>query len=525
MNVTEWLPDDGGNNQLHIPALTIDPTPCGGVTPVLDIQAVGYSYSTVEIDAIADGVVTVSGLSRPGNGFTPRVRALRSPELLDDMGSFWVAADTLTIYMIPPAGEGIGEVRLATTYYGIEAMEGVGAFRVENFALSCYRLHGVRLNHGEPTIEDCAVTGVGANGVHVEQFNDSHTVVNPILRRLTVRSVGENGIFCGVGDRRNLATTMVDAESGFGINALVESCDVSAWALKKSHNYRGISLAGEDPGNWAGDYAGNRLYGYRCMARRNHVHDGIAIGIFAGGLSQIIDSNLVARVCTRQADAGGIYGAGANPTNGAHRIVWNRVVETADVSGYELTNPFTFCVYLDDLCSYNLVEGNEFAGFTYGGFSNQGRGNMWRNNKIAMSAESRFAFRTQGNIIADVNAAPYEEESATSVYSIPSRQADLNPATFVAATFAEIGVGDPSSLNPASKAWRLPIQHFIGNDVQLFGQELAESCELLYNVTNGVFGTSETGYWNALSAWSTGAASTVVPPVVEDPPTGVPSTR
>ena len=260
---------------------------------------------------------------------------------LDRPGEWYVDQETGTLYFWPPGriDEAKVEVSMAP---GLFILKDTSHVTIRGLTLLATRGTAVAIDNGR----DCRVVGctfrnLGNHAVTILEGKENGVV------GCDMYGMGGGGIYLVGGDRKTLTPAGHYAENNhihhFG-----------RW----DRMYRpGVMLSG----------VGNRV-------SHNLIHDAPHSAILFGGNDHVIEFNEIHNVCFESHDCGAVY-AGRSWTLRGHVIRYNHLHHLYGKSGGPCNG-----IYLDDLFSSAVVEGNLFHQVLRPVFLGGGRDNIVQNN-------------------------------------------------------------------------------------------------------------------------------------------------
>ena len=324
-----------------------------------DLWAGGYwqydwRYETQAISAIdpTSSLLTLAALPFEGIKAGARVFVYHALSELDEPGE-WYRDRSSNELLVWPRDQSELEISVSESAF---VMTGVSHLRLQNLMIEMTRGDAVVVKGGrDVVIEDCTIRWTGGRAA---TFEDA--AASGILRS-HVTETGAGGVLLHGGDRIGLVSAGL-----FALDTRFE-------------RFARLSLS----------YAAAvELDGVGNTATGNFITDADHEGIEFRGNDHLIERNEMSRLMLDSADGGAIY-TGRDWTARGTRIRHNFIHDVRPAAGLE-----TKGIYLDDMASGILIEGNVFlrvdqAVFVGGGYDNQVTGNVFVATAPAIHLDSR----------------------------------------------------------------------------------------------------------------------------------------
>jgi Right handed beta helix region len=358
-----------------------------------DLWAGGYwqydwRYETQAIIAInpASSIMTLAALPFEGIKAGARMFVYHALSELDEPGEWYRDRVSNELLVWP---RDLSELEISVSESAFE-MTGVSHLRLQNLTIEMTRGDAVFVKGGrDVVIEDCTIRWTGGRAI---TFEDA--AASGILRS-HVTGTGAGGVLLYGGDRIGLVPAGLFAlDTRFERFARLSLTYAAAVEL---------------------DGVGNSAIG-------NFITDADHEGIEFRGNDHLIERNEMSRLMLDSADGGAIY-TGRDWTARGTRIRHNFIRDVRPAPGME-----TKGIYLDDMASGIIIEGNVFlrvdqAVFVGGGYDNQVTGNVFVATDPALHIDSRGIdfYRERiddpkGELRTRLDAMPYRSEPWRSRY-------------------------------------------------------------------------------------------------------------
>ena len=260
---------------------------------------------------------------------------------LDRPGEWYVDREQGTLYFWPPGPVDAAQVEVSMAPL-LVTMKETAHVTIRGFEFATARGTAIRIDHGEQCrVVGCTFHNLGNHAVTIFEGKENGVV------GCDMYGMAGGGIYLVGGDRKTLTPAGHYAENN-------HIHHFARW----DRMYRpAVMLSG----------VGNR-------ASHNLIHDAPHAAIVFGGNDHLIELNEIHNVCFESHDCGAIY-AGRSWTLRGHVIRHNYLHHLYGKSGGPCRG-----IYLDDLFSGALIEGNVFYHAFWPVFLGGGRDNVVQNN-------------------------------------------------------------------------------------------------------------------------------------------------
>ncbi len=341
------------------------------------------SYVRVEkIDTTTNTVKTQKPYGTYGYIKGKRYYALNILEELDSPGEWYFNKESGKIHLWLPETDQVNtELILSLLPEPILQLQNTSFVRIENMTLEVTRATGVQIISGNHnTITKVQIRNTGNLGLEVtEGFNNA-------ISDCEIYNTGEGGIRITGGNRDSL----INAEHVIYNNEI-------------HHTNR-----------WVKTYSpGIQLEGVGVVVKNNYIHDIPHMAIRIIGNEHLIERNEIARIGSETGDSGAIY-LGKDWTMRGNTIRHNYFHDINSKYHRGLMG-----VYLDDLASGTIIDGNIFKNVQRAVVVGGGRDNIVRNNvfQSSRSAAVRVEYRQATAVNAEdqlrkrLESVPYLSEA------------------------------------------------------------------------------------------------------------------
>lgn len=328
-----------------------------------DLWAGGYwrhdwRYETHRIIAIGPAASTVTLAELPFDGIKAGQRLFVYHALaeLDEPGEWYRDRATNELLVWPRTAAGSEDALDISLVESAFQLTGVQHVRLRHLVIEKTRGDAIVVKGGaDVVIEDCTIRWTGGRAATFEDTAGGG------IARSSIRETGAGGVLLYGGDRLNLVP---------GGLAAVDN-RFERFARLSTTYAPAVELGG----------VGNAAVG-------NFITDADHEGIEFRGNDHVIERNEISAVMRDSADGGAIY-TGRDWTARGTRIRHNFIHDVQPAAGMEVKG-----VYLDDMASGTIIDGNVFlrvqqAVFIGGGFDNQVTGNIFVAAEPAVHIDSR----------------------------------------------------------------------------------------------------------------------------------------
>ena len=260
---------------------------------------------------------------------------------LDQQGEWFLDRKKQELYFLPPDKFDNANVEISILQ-SIIILDNVSNISFEGIIFEKTRGTAINIHKGNNNvIKNCVIRNTGSKGIEIRASNNSG------IKGCEIFNTGNSAIHIESGNRIALTSG-----NNFVINNNI-------------HNYA----------RWITSYQpGISTGGVGAIIKNNEIHDAPNQAIWFKGNDHIISNNEIYNVCTNSNDAGAIY-AGADWTMRG-TVIKNNYFH--DIVG--LNNDSASGVYLDDMFSGTVVEGNLFNNVRRPIIIGGGRDNIIKNN-------------------------------------------------------------------------------------------------------------------------------------------------
>ncbi|MGE0143113.1 MAG: right-handed parallel beta-helix repeat-containing protein [Planctomycetota bacterium] len=290
---------------------------------------------------------------------------------LDLPGEYWLDAERHELLYLPFDDQERGvELRLTAVADALVYVEGAQHLAIEGVEIGSTRGVGVRIAGGaHVALRDCTIRATGSHGAVVR--GEQH-----LVERCRFLACGGSGVTLEGGDRRTLRAA----------SHLVADCEFVDFSRLERTYRPGVAIAG---------------VGHSVV--HNRFHDAPHAAILFAGNEHRIEANEIFRVLTETADCGAIYGGRDWAMHGT--VIRHNYIH--DLPGTRVGGQNA--IYLDDMASGVVVDGNVIERCTLGMLLGGGRDLLVRGNVFTDCGEAlRFDARGVGWMapqIADPSAS------------------------------------------------------------------------------------------------------------------------
>lgn len=355
LTLAQWPNDDylnttrasGGEGQ----PITFTLTEAQGKTwtSTSDLMVTGYpryewadvNLHVTQFDA-ATGQVVTADASAYGVADGKPMRFFNVLEEIDQLGEYFIDRTSKKLYVLPPANFATSPITLSTTERPLVEISEASGIRLSDLTISAGRGDGVvTKNSKDITLNRLVVQNIGQVGISATGGQ------SVLVKSSLLQHTGQGGASLSGGDRTTLAPG----------NHAVEDTLIRNYARVRNTYSPAVTLWG----------VGNR-------ASHNEITDSQHVGIILHGNDHVIEYNEIHRIQTQSGDVGAVY-LGRDWSEAGNIIRYNYI---HDIGSPRYDN--NIGIYLDDLASGTLVQGNIVARADVGMLVGGGRNNTLTDN-------------------------------------------------------------------------------------------------------------------------------------------------